>query len=74
MEHLKSYQCECGREIHFLDRDFMSNDRLRDMVRLGLCPDCYSKRLRELYECSFENKEHLSLFADPLMQILAMPD
>jgi len=74
-EHLRNFQCQqCGKEHYFIDKDFMRSARIRDMVRLGLCPECYSQRLREVYEFSFENKEYASLFADPLTQILAMSD
>jgi hypothetical protein len=74
-KHLRKYQCQqCGEEHFFIDIDFMRIDCIRDMVRLGLCPECYSQRLRELYEFYFEHKEQASLFTDPITQILAMPD
>jgi hypothetical protein len=63
-KHLKTYHCEeCGSEIRFLDRDFRVEGRLRDMVRLSLCLECYCKRRREAFEEAFENSEHLSLFS-----------
>jgi hypothetical protein len=71
---LKKYQCQqCGRTHYFLTSDFMINSRIRDMVRLELCLDCYSKKLREAYEFAFENKEHPSLFNNTIDTILAMP-
>jgi hypothetical protein len=72
-EHLRSYQCVCGEEVHYLDSDFRAEGRLRDMVRLGLCLECYCKRRREAFEGAFENRMHPSLFTfavDPGERIL----
>jgi hypothetical protein len=72
-KHLYKYQCQCGRELHYLDTDFLNSSRLRDMVRLGLCLDCYCKRQRDAYDEAFGNREHPSLFTfslDPGEKIL----
>jgi hypothetical protein len=61
-KHLYKYQCQCGRELYYLDIDFRNYSRLRDMVRLGLCLDCYCKRRRDAFDEAFENREHPSLF------------
>jgi hypothetical protein len=62
-EYLRSYQCECGKDVNYLEKDFIANARVRDMVRLSLCLECYCKRRREAFEEAFENSEHLSLFS-----------
>jgi hypothetical protein len=79
-EHLKKYQCQCGQTVHYLDIDFMLSTKLREMVRLDFCLECYHKKRREMYENAFENREHPSLFAvmeeneRVLMQILVESD
>jgi hypothetical protein len=71
--HLRSYQCQCGQIVYYLDVDFKTNDRLRDMVRLDNCLECYHRRRREAFEDAFENRMHASLFtfsAEPGERIL----
>jgi hypothetical protein len=71
--HLRSYTCEqCGETVQFLVRDFRANEVLRDVVRLGLCGECYQERKARALELAFENKVHLSLFAwsDPTDRII----
>jgi hypothetical protein len=77
--HLYHYRCECGKVTYFLGVDFCNSERVRDMARLGLCLDCYCKRMRDAYDEAFENREHPSLFTfDPepgervMREILAM--
>jgi hypothetical protein len=72
-KHLHNYSCQCGREVNFLDVDFRKYYRLRDMVKLGLCLDCYCKRQRDAHDFAFENREHPSLFTfslDPGERVL----
>jgi len=72
-KHLYEYQCQCGREVVFLDTDFLSNEKLRDRILVRLCYDCYYERIRNAYSYAFENEVHPSLFtysADPAERIL----
>ena len=63
-KHLRKYTCEqCGKTVRFLVRDFRANEVLRDVVRLGLCGECYQERKARALEIAFENKVHMSLFA-----------
>jgi len=79
-KYLYSYQChQCGRELHYTVMDFRNSERVRDMVRLEECLDCYCKRRRDAFDEAFENREHPSLFTysiDPgervLREILSM--
>ena len=79
-KYLYSYQChQCGRELHYIAIDYRISVRLRDMVRLEECLDCYCKRMRDAFDEAFGNREHPSLFThsiDPgervLREILSM--
>ena len=63
--HVKSYQCEeCGKEVRYLDSEYIRSEIYRDIVRSGLCLNCYYERRRRAFESAFEGKDHPSLFAE----------
>jgi ribosomal protein S27AE len=75
--HLRKYQCiKCGSTQMYLDRDYIRNATVRNMVRLDLCPECYSRRNREIFEFAFENTIQPTLFSfrNVIDEKLAMPD
>jgi len=40
---LRSYRCECGKDVYFLTVDLVDR-RLKEMVSLGKCLDCYRRQ------------------------------
>ena len=42
-KRLRSYRCECGKEVYYLSVDLVDR-RLKEMVRLGKCLDCYRRQ------------------------------
>jgi hypothetical protein len=77
-KHLKRYQCQCqcGKKLLYLDRDYMRDATVRDIIRLELCPECYSRRNREIFEFAFENTIQPTLFRfrNVIDETLAMSD
>jgi len=73
-KYLKIYQCEeCGREVKYLSSEYMRSEILRDMVRLGLCIDCYYEKRRGAHDSAFCGIDYPSLFmqgVDPAERVL----
>lgn len=43
-------KCEkCGYEFFYRESDYREDDKIREIVRAGLCPECYRNRLLESY-------------------------
>lgn len=56
-------KCEkCGYEFYYSEKEYREYDKIREIVRAGICPVCYES----------ENKENLTLSSDPFKQILSM--
>jgi hypothetical protein len=55
---LKEAKCECcGREYHYFLKDYVGEDRVREMVNAGLCYECYEKKMNELKDEIFKNNQ-----------------
>jgi len=63
-------KCSCGREFYFSKRDYEREVRLRDMIRLGLCYECFREYRRRIKREIFENELQLPLPFDPISQLL----
>jgi hypothetical protein len=71
---LAESQCEaCGRTFHYRLIDYGLNEKVREIVRLGLCYECYKKKLENLVNEIFKNDRQPSLPFDFVDFILIDP-
>jgi hypothetical protein len=71
---LEKMRCEdCGKEFYYVLWDYKWNSRLRELVRLDLCYECYKKRLEEMWDQTFRNRRQLHLPFDLFDLIMIEP-
>jgi len=64
-------KCEnCGREFYFSIVNYEKEARLRDMVRLGLCYECFRAYRRRIRREIFDNELQPSLPFSPIDELL----
>jgi hypothetical protein len=55
-------KCEkCGYEYFYSEKDYRADEKIREIVRAGLCNICYEEKLRELKMEIFDNEKQPSL-------------
>lgn len=70
-QKLQKTKCECcGREFFFDISDYRRNERIREIVRAGLCYECFRERQRALRKEIFDNEKQPSLPFDAVDVVL----
>jgi hypothetical protein len=64
---IKEMKCErCSREFYYSIHDYKWSVKLREIIRLGLCDECYKERLEALWNEAFKNEQQPHLPFDVL--------
>ena len=70
-QYLVELKCEkCGREFHYLAEDYLRDADVREMVRLGLCYECFRAHHRRIRREIFDNELQPSLPFNPIDELL----
>jgi len=70
-EDLREMKCEhCGREFFYSVEDYRRDERIREIVRAGLCYECFKERQRALRREIFDNEKQPSLPFDAIDVVL----
>ncbi len=71
---LEKMRCEnCNKEFYYVLWDYKLNLMLRELVKLALCHECYKKRLKEMWDKTFNNPRQLHLPFDFFDLIMIEP-
>jgi hypothetical protein len=64
-------KCEkCGYEYFYSEKDYRADEKVRDIVRAGLCNVCYEEKQRALKREIFENEKQPCLPFDGIDEVL----
>jgi predicted nucleic-acid-binding Zn-ribbon protein len=64
-------KCEkCGYEYFYSEKDYRADEKIREIVRAGLCNICYEEKLRELKMEIFDNEKQPSLPFETIDEVL----
>jgi hypothetical protein len=70
-EDLREMKCEhCSREFFYSVEDYRRDERIREIVRAGLCYECFKERRRALRREIFDNEKQPSLPFDAIDVVL----
>ena len=68
---LKKMKCEkCGYEFFYSEKDYIRSEKVREIVRAGLCTVCFEEKQREMKMEIFDNEKQPSLPFETIDEVL----
>lgn len=68
---LRGMKCEkCGYEYFYSEKDYIADEKVKEIVRAGLCNVCFEEKQRELKMEIFDNEKQPSLPFETIDEVL----